>query len=164
MNTPSQKSDQHTAEGLYRIRFYKHYVHSPAWELVPQAVTYFEESGFTGRTPSPPMPKEPCMVAIGEDGKAIGMLIYACGEDNWHITLSYVAPEHRRKGIHTALFNALRDKAKEQGNIFSILSGTHGNNLAAQAAFEAQGRTKEYIMYSYPLKDRGDGKSPLRAQ
>ncbi|WP_234836035.1 GNAT family N-acetyltransferase [Sinorhizobium meliloti] len=63
-------------------------------------------------------------------------------------------PEHRRKGIYTALFYALRDKAQEQGNIFSILSGTHPNNLAAQAAFEAQGRRKEYIMYSYPTRRR----------
>ncbi|RVP50776.1 GNAT family N-acetyltransferase [Sinorhizobium meliloti] len=104
------------------------------------------------------------MVAIGEDGEAIGLIIYDCGAENWSILLGYVLPEHRRKGIYTALFNALRDKAQEQGNIFSILSGTHPSNLAAQAAFEAQGRTKEYIMHSYPLKDRGGGKSPLRAQ
>lgn len=72
-------------------------------------------------------------------------------------------PEHRRKRIYTGHFYALPDKAKKQGNIFSILSGTHPNNLAAQAAFEAQGRTKEYIMYSYPLKDRGDGKEPTES-
>ncbi|TWA37346.1 hypothetical protein FB009_109183 [Sinorhizobium medicae] len=40
---------------------------------------------------------------------------------------------------------------------------THVNNLAAQAAFEAQGRTKEYIMYTYPLKDRSDGKEPTES-
>ncbi len=91
--------------------------------------------------------------------RQIGLIIYDCGPENWSILLGYVLPEHRWKGICTALFYALRDKAKEQGNIFSILSGTHLNNLAAQAAFEAQRRTKEYIMYSYPLKDRGDGKS-----
>lgn len=58
------------------------------------------------------------MVAIGEDGKAIGLIIYDCGPENWSISLGYVLPEHRRKHIYTALFYALRDKAKEQGNIF----------------------------------------------
>ncbi len=70
--------------------------------------------------------------------RQIGLIIYDCGPENWSILLGYVLPEHRWKGICTALFYALRDKAKEQGNIFSILSGTHPNNLAAQAAFEAR--------------------------
>ncbi|WP_234844297.1 GNAT family N-acetyltransferase [Sinorhizobium medicae] len=87
------------------------------------------------------------------------MIIYDCGPENWSILLGYVLPEHRWKGIHTALFDTLVDKGLQQGNIVSINCMTHLNNLAAQAAFEAQRRTKEYIMYSYPLKDRGDGKS-----
>ncbi|RVH26530.1 hypothetical protein CN200_03995 [Sinorhizobium meliloti] len=62
--------------------------------------------------------------------------------------------------MHTALFNALVDRANKQGDIFSIESGTHANNLAAQAAFEAQGRTNESINYSFHLKDWGDGKEP----
>ncbi|WP_234892348.1 GNAT family N-acetyltransferase [Sinorhizobium medicae] len=65
------------------------------------------------------------MVVIGEDGEAIGLIICDCGPENWSILLGYVLPEHRRKGIYTALFYALRDKAQEQGNIFSILSGTY---------------------------------------
>lgn len=161
MKSPSQvlgsERDQPTPEAPYCIRFYKHYAYSPAWELVPQAVTYLEESGFgLGRGPqTPPLFTDSCLAAIGKDGKAIGFVTWDCGGEIWHITLSYVVPEHRRKGIHTALFDALVDKGLQKGNIVSIDSMTHGNNLAAQAAFEAQGRTKEYIMYSYPLKDRG---------
>ncbi|ASQ13425.1 GNAT family N-acetyltransferase [Sinorhizobium meliloti] len=104
------------------------------------------------------------MTAIDEDGNAIGFIIYYCGCESWDVTLSFVDSEHRREHIHTALFFALRDKAREQGNIDSITCTTHANNLAAQAAFEAQGRTKEYITYTYSLKDGSDGKSPLRAQ
>ncbi|RVI55196.1 GNAT family N-acetyltransferase [Sinorhizobium medicae] len=156
MNIPSKP----TPEGPYCIRFYKHYGRSPAWQLVPQAMTYLQESGFAGRSDLPPDFTESCVVAIGEDGKAIGFLTYDCGRESWIITLSYVVPERRRKHIHTALFYALRDKAIEQGNVVSIDSTTHVNNLAAQAAFEAQGRTKESINYTYSLKDSSDGKAP----
>ncbi|MDX0139658.1 GNAT family N-acetyltransferase [Sinorhizobium meliloti] len=161
----SQQYDQPTPEGPYCIRFYKHYADSPAWELVPQALTYLEESGFAiGRGPqTPPLFTDSCMVAIGKDGKAIGFLTCDCDGESWDITLSYVLREHRRKGVHTDLFYALRDKAKEQGKVVSINCMTHANNLPAQAAFEAQGRTKEYIVYSYRLKDEIVGIEPTES-
>ncbi|MDX1065994.1 GNAT family N-acetyltransferase [Sinorhizobium medicae] len=159
MDTPSQKSDQRTAEGPYRIRFYENCGYSPAQRLVALAMVEIEERGFHGRRLGWPMPETPCMAAIDKEGNAIGLLTYF-GESDWQIVLAYVSPEHRRKGIHTALHTALVDKAKKQGNVFSINSNTHVNNLAAQAAFKAQGRVKEFINYSFPLKDWGDGKEP----
>ncbi|ASP50942.1 GNAT family N-acetyltransferase [Sinorhizobium meliloti] len=163
MNTPSQKRDQPTAEARYRVHFYENCSQSPASRLVPQATIEIDEidgQGFRDRTHASPIFTGPCVAAIDEDGRAIGFIIYDCGEESWNITLSYVVPEHRRKGINTALFYALCDKAIEQGNVFSIDSGTHAKNLAAQAAFEAQGRTKEYIEYSFRLKDEVVGKEP----
>ncbi|WP_322883131.1 GNAT family N-acetyltransferase [Sinorhizobium medicae] len=159
MDSPSQMSDQRTAESLYRIRFYEYCGHSPAWRLVAHAMVDLGERGFHGPRPAWPSSKSPCMAAIDKDGKAIGLITYA-GETIWTIQLAYVSPEHRRKGIHTALFNALVDKAKKQGDIFSIETVTHVNNMAAQAAFEAQGRIKESINYSFRLKDWGDGTEP----
>ncbi|WP_337769774.1 GNAT family N-acetyltransferase [Sinorhizobium medicae] len=100
------------------------------------------------------------MAAIGQDGKAMGLITYLLGPGRWHITLGYTAPEHRRKHIHTALFEALRDEGLQQGNILSIDCRTHVNNLAAQAAFEAQGRTIEFIEYSFRLKDEVVVKEP----
>jgi len=158
MKSPSQiadsESDQHTAEVPYRVQFYENWRHSPASCLVPQAISEIEEKGFAGREgPALPILKSPCVAAIGKDGKAMGLLIYHLGGSRWYITLSYTAPEHRRKHIHTALFEALRDEGLQQGNIVSIDCRTHVNNLAAQAAFEAQGRTKEFIEYTFRLKD-----------
>ncbi|WP_234893986.1 GNAT family N-acetyltransferase [Sinorhizobium medicae] len=54
------------------------------------------------------------MLAIGEDGEAIGLIIYDCGPENWSILLRLRAAELRRKGIYTALFYALRDKPKSK--------------------------------------------------
>ncbi|WP_017275556.1 GNAT family N-acetyltransferase [Sinorhizobium meliloti] len=166
MKSPSQiadsESDQHTAEVPYRVHFYENCSQSPASRLVPQAMIEIKEiegRGFHDRPHASPIFTGPCVAAIDEDGRAIGLILY-CGEEIWTIYLSYVVLEHRRKHIHTALFKALRDKGLQQGNIVSIDCSTHVNNLAAQAAFEAQGRTKEYITYTYPLKDRRDGKGP----
>ncbi|ASP84777.1 GNAT family N-acetyltransferase [Sinorhizobium meliloti] len=154
MKLPSENLGSEGGPPPYRIQFYENCSQSPASRLVPQASTYLEESGFAlgRRGPHPPVFTDPCVAAIDEDGRAIGFMIYR-GEMLWNIDLSYVVPEHRRKGIHTALFDALVDKGLQKGNIVSINCMTHANNLAAQAAFEAQGRTKEYIMYSYRLKD-----------
>ncbi|MDX0931803.1 GNAT family N-acetyltransferase [Sinorhizobium medicae] len=164
MKSPSQtadsESDQHTAEVPYRVHFYENWRHSPASCLVPQAISEIEEKGFAGRKPALPIIKGPCVAAIGKDGKAMGLLIYLLGGSRWYITLSYTAPEHRRKHIHTTLFEALRDEGLQQGNIVSIDCRTHANNLAAQAAFEAQGTTKEFIEYSFRLKDEVVGIEP----
>ncbi|RVQ56072.1 GNAT family N-acetyltransferase [Sinorhizobium meliloti] len=148
------------------MHFYENCSHSPASRLAQQAtieIGDIEGRGFHDRTHASPIFTGPCVAAIDEDGRAIGFIIYDCDEESWNITLSYVVPEHRRKHINTALFYALCNKAIEQGNVFSIDSGTNAKNLAAQAAFEAQGRTKEHIMYSYSLKDRGDGKEPTES-
>ena len=103
------------------------------------------------------------MAAVGEDGKAIGFLIYRYDDLKcaWFILLAWVSEDHRRMGIHTALFNALVARAKKRGDILSIDCGTHIENHVAQAAFEAQGRAKTAVMYSFRLKDWLDGEDPM---
>ncbi len=79
---------QPTPEGPYRIRFYEQYGRSPVWQLVPQAMTYLEKRGFARLPYLPPDFTDPCVAAIGEDGKAIAFMTYnGCGE-TWFITLS----------------------------------------------------------------------------
>lgn len=67
-------------------------------------MSYLQESGFGGREPDPPNFNEPCMVAIGEDGEAIGLIIYDCGPENWSILLGYVLPSIDGK-VSTPLFS-----------------------------------------------------------
>jgi len=93
------------------------------------------------------------VAAIGEDGKAMALLTYVCVGESWEITLGYTAPDHRRKDIHTFLFMPLSTEPQGSGISFR-LTPVRTNNLAAQAAFEAQGRTKAYITCTYPVKDR----------
>ncbi|WP_234897172.1 hypothetical protein [Sinorhizobium medicae] len=117
MDNPSQKSDQRTAEGPYRIRFYENCGYSPAQRLVARAMVEIEERGFHDRGPGWPMPETPCMAAIDKEGNAIGLLTYF-GESDWQILLAYVSPEHRRKGIHTFFTLPLSTKPKSKGMSF----------------------------------------------
>uniref|UniRef100_A0AAU8HXR8 N-acetyltransferase domain-containing protein n=1 Tax=Rhizobium phage LG08 TaxID=3129229 RepID=A0AAU8HXR8_9CAUD len=71
---------------------------------------------------------------------------------SWHISISYVFKNHRRKGVHTKLFEKLVEKAKARGDILSINSGTHCDNYKAQAAFEKQGRKKSFVVYEYKIE------------
>ncbi|MDX0409130.1 GNAT family N-acetyltransferase [Sinorhizobium medicae] len=141
------QADRRTAKGLYRIRFYEHYGHSPAWQLVPPAMAYL---GYAPRPDLPPTFADSCVVAIDEDGKVIGFITYDGGEESWDITLSYVDFEHRRKNIQTSLLTVLVNKAKEKG--VSVNSFPHVNNLATHN-FEEM-RMPEYLVEHF---DTGPG-------
>ncbi|MDX0718965.1 GNAT family N-acetyltransferase [Sinorhizobium medicae] len=149
-----RQADQRTAKGVYRIRFYEHYGHSPAWQLVPPELAYL---GFAPRPDLPPTFADCCLVAIDEYGNVLGFMAYDCGEKSWDITLSYVAPEHRPKNIQTSLLTALVNKAKEKG--VSVNSFPHVNNLAPHDREEM--RMPEYLVEPF---DTGlDGLESMQA-
>lgn len=116
--------------------------------------------GSRARPYLPPDFTDSCVVPIGEDGKAIGFLTYDCGRESWDITLSYVDPEHRRKHIHTALFNALRDKAKEQGNVVSITCVTHATRRKPHSWPEQQTVTNGHWVRLSPRRFRLGHQAP----
>ncbi len=146
----------------YAVKLFDNAGHSPAWPLVPHAMLDLEAQGFGFQPHVAPVWNDGCLAAINDDGEAMGFLIYRYDsfKCSWFIMLAWVAPAHRRKGIHTAMFTALVERAKKRGDILAIECGTHIDNVAAQAAFEAQGRTKTAIMYAYHLRDWLDGKDP----
>ena len=148
------------------IRLFNNVGHSPAWPLVITAIKALEEEGIGFQPFVAPVYNDSALVSFGDNGHVEGFLIYRYDDVkcSWFILLAYVLPEHRRKGIHTALFSALVERAKKRGDILSIDCGTHIDNRAAQAAFEAQGRVKTAIMYSYSLRDWVDGKDPLEIE
>jgi GNAT superfamily N-acetyltransferase len=73
--------------------------------------------------------------------------------DMW-ISLAYVLPEWRRKGVHTALFARLVEKAKEAKRR-AICSGAHINNTASRQAMLAQGRVEQFVTTNFvvPLEE-----------
>lgn len=69
----------------------------------------------------------------------------------WWIQGVYVHPDHRRRGVYTALYDAVRDAAKEEGDVRSIRLYVHKDN-PARRAYEAHGMHLEpYRIYDAPL-------------
>ncbi|MDW9868753.1 GNAT family N-acetyltransferase [Sinorhizobium meliloti] len=149
-----RQADQRTAKGVYRIRFYEHYGHSPAWQSVPPQMAHL---GFAPQPDLPPTFADSCVVAIDEDGNVLGFIAYDCGEKSWDITLSYVDLENRPKNIQTSLLTALVNKAQEKGVPVNFF--THVNNLAAHNLGEM--RMPEYLVEPF---DTGlDGLESMQA-
>ncbi|WP_164838019.1 GNAT family N-acetyltransferase [Sinorhizobium meliloti] len=143
-----RQADQRTAKGLYRIRFYENYGHSPAWQSVPPEMAHL---GFAPQPDLPPAFADSCVVAIDEDGNVLGFIVYDCGEKSWDITLSYVDLENRPKNIQTSLLTALVNKAQEKGVPVNFF--THVNNLAAHNLGEM--RMPEYLVEHFDASPDG---------
>jgi len=69
----------------------------------------------------------------------VGFMIYEdTGSIERTITLAWVHPAHRQKGLHSFLFRKLKDQATEHG-FFRILRGHHKENYASALAQMSQG-------------------------
>ncbi len=154
-----------------RIDLYENIGTSPAWQYVPEATDALLRAGLSSPRFTMPPQDEACLVAClpfkeGEPYTFLGFMAYRFipSESSWWISLTYVVPEYRRKGVHTALFKTLEARALKRGDILSLQSGTHPNNTAAQRAFARQGRDLYYIAYKYDLKPFVAGKNPLEVK
>lgn len=137
---------------------------SPAWKFVTEACEELDNAGFVEQgTAEPPHPDDEALIALRHDGLVLGFLSYRYDDrwSNWWITMAWVQKRFRQNGIHTALFKALVERAKAHGDITSIESGTHKDNVVAQKAFENQGRKLVVLGYSYPIRDHVEGKDYL---
>lgn len=134
--------------------------HSPAWPFIPHAQVELDSVSMYFQPAVGPTYSDPCLIMFNEDDEVMGYLVYQSDSrrSTWWIALAYTLPGHRRKGVHSALFTALVERAKLRGDILAIESGTHVNNKAAQAAFEKQGRIPISISYAYDIKNWVDGK------
>ena len=94
---------------------------------------------------------ESLALVIEHQGDVIAFTIYNEAEDkSFWISHSWVAPDFRKQGLHTALFNKLVQIARKSG-IKKIQSCHNAKNKAAAAAFLKQGRTAELVQYTYAV-------------
>ena len=123
-------------------------INTPCWKLLPVALAEIHALGYSSDTNHMPGFDEAVFYAENEVGP-VGFLTYKEWTVGiWAIGTSWVAPEFRRAGIHTTLFNNLVERAKAKG-IMKITTGTHVKNTRAREAFHKQGREPTYIHYEY---------------
>ena len=144
-----------------KIEWFENVGHSPAWTYYPQAQMELFQYGYAEAPHVPPEWNDTALVATHANGEVLGWIIYRVDSrrNTWYIMNSYTMPGDRRTGVFSALFTALVERARLR-KITSIDSGTHINNVAAQAAFASQGRHKVGIIYAYPVCEQS-GKSHL---
>lgn len=84
------------------------------------------------------------------NGDIVGAMIFTelQGLSEFWIDVSFILEEHRRKGIHTALFTKLVEHAENVG-IKRIQCEVVNTNAASKAAMEAQGRKAFSTIYRY---------------
>ncbi|QXV74137.1 GNAT family N-acetyltransferase protein [Rhizobium phage RHEph12] len=125
------------------ITKYANALFSPAWKHMPEAyVELFKNTDNHEGFRFPQDDNEFCFVATRHNDltKVLGFLVaYDWRSVNTYISVAYTLPEFRKLGIHTALFNALKDDCLKR-NIHTIHSSVHANNVEAVAAMEKQGR------------------------
>lgn len=145
------------------VRMFDNVGHCAVWSMIPEAMDELARMGV-GFTPAePPIWSDPCMAWIDDQGQVRGFIVYRPGEQRaeWFIMLAYVVPKWRRTGVHSELFRTLVARAEKRCDIRAILSGTHVDNHAAQAAFKSQGRKAISIMYEYVITEWLSGKDPM---
>jgi GNAT superfamily N-acetyltransferase len=87
------------------------------------------------------------------EGLAVGVLTWSDQEhiNQLWINLAYVAPDARRLGCHTAMFEALIDKAREMKRA-TIGSGAAIGNKPSLASMRKQGRVQRAITTEYHVR------------
>jgi ribosomal protein S18 acetylase RimI-like enzyme len=145
------------------IVYFESVGHCAVWSMIPEAMDELARTGI-GFTPAdPPVWSDACLAQIDEYGQVRGFIVYRWSDQRaeWFVMLAYVVPKWRRTGVHTSLFRMLVERAEKRGDIRAIVSGTHVDNNAAQAAFKSQGRKPISIMYEYVIKEWLSGTDPL---
>jgi GNAT superfamily N-acetyltransferase len=94
------------------------------------------------------------IAAFGDYGELLGALTWV--DQPWanqlFIFLAYVLPEHRRQGVHTAMFAALVEKARALKRPV-IASGTSIDNHVSRQMMAAQGRTESGVYSRYRVPE-----------
>lgn len=85
-----------------------------------------------------------------ENDEVLGVMVFSEFENPSYfwISLGYVKPEHRERGIYNLLWKAIAERAKSQ-NVPTISGATNVKNIVMQEVYKRQGRVAETITYSY---------------
>jgi ribosomal protein S18 acetylase RimI-like enzyme len=79
------------------------------------------------------------------DGRTAGVLMVTYEWSDWRnarfwwIQSVYIAPEHRRKGVFRALYDAVRNRAMQDPEVCALRLYVEHANRAAQATYRALG-------------------------
>lgn len=153
----AQRGGDHLLTAL-NVRFIARLGDSPAAALVPAYHSELVESGHAQNDKAPKTSMESWGVEALMGDECVGyMSVFpALSEGYLWISDAFVVKEHRRKGIHDAMFRCVVDQAKKEG-VNQVQSGVHVSNKASQRSCEKQGRRVLGYIYEFVIDGEKEG-------
>jgi GNAT superfamily N-acetyltransferase len=100
-----------------RIEYSKRASKTPAFALMAEGWNELVQEGFTpeGDGVSPVKPDNEVLFAVGDDADVVGVLAYALDApaNAYVVSLAYVEPSSRKRGVFKALIAQLQKLARE---------------------------------------------------
>lgn len=131
------------------IEFYDGINHTPAIPLLARA--WHELLREELMMPVVMIGYDDCAFVASLEGEAVGVLSF---RKPWGrelaITIGYVAPNCRGRGIYRCLWERLVAHAKEK-NVVEISATTHVRNLRLRSTAKALGRTEHGVVLRYKV-------------
>lgn len=139
-----------------KVRYVKPIGGTPVQRFLVGAINAEEEGGFVDplRVMVPDWDKEGVFI-IDKAGIVIAAMSFQRSEWNRAIGVgfSYVAPKHRRKGLHSKLFKAVC-RIGERDGYLRVGRTVNGNNKPMIAAILKQGCLQKSVNYEFRLNPK----------
>lgn len=146
---------------MFKIEHEKQFCGTDAWMLGYQAVVELHKQGNISKNYIITWDDQ-VLVARTNRGTLAGLIAYRHleHERSFLITLGYVKPTYRQRGVYRQLWDALVERAQKE-EIREIDSGTYLNNKRMQKVMPKLGRKLTTFNYTftvpYPAKEKQDG-------
>jgi len=133
------------------IRHYNNMTRTPALALAVEGWMWLVKKGHTDGGFVLNW-EQKAILALRENAVPVGVLTWS--DQPWNasvfVNLAYVKLAFRRTGVHTAMFDALVERARELGRP-TILSGAMKTNNVSRHAMKAQGRVEYAVMTKFDV-------------
>ena len=100
------------------------------------------------------------VVAEGEEGKIVGGLLIVYEWSDWRnawfwwITSVYILPEGRGQGIYTRLYAYVKQRARDEKNVYGFRLYVEIENIHAQKVYEKVGMfASNYLLFGENLEN-----------
>jgi len=136
------------------IRYDRRAAYTYAFAILAEAWNELVQGGVTpdGVGVPPLQPDTEVLYAISKDGDIVGVLTWDHNkqENAYEVTLAYVEPSSRRRGVFRELFNALCERAYTNG-VLRVVSKVPVSSPSAIEAFSRVGGNKTAITYEHAV-------------
>lgn len=132
---------------MIEVEEYDHLNHSPGYMLAVRGQLEIEKIGFGPREVVLHYLQKTIVARL--KGRVVGVIVWErveASREAW-ITLGYVDPDCRGRGVYNALYRRLVEVARRE-SLRSVAGGVSATNATMRAVAERQGRVARAVTYA----------------